>query len=774
MIGCPHLIGAGASPAGQVGLDPRPMALGPLRPEAGDVSATESGSAPGGTETRGQTATPGVPASATADAPNPMAGRTPRDAPPRRDGSTLVSILVRPSPLPGGLARTLGSLVDQTWQDWEAIVLGTGAGEGAEEGGPRCPDPRVRHSPTPAGASAAEAFDRALDTCRGAWIGSVEAGDRLHPSRLELQLAALDGEGGFEILGTEVEGPGPEAAGPPRPGGADPPGGSTRLDAWFDRPLEFSSLLVRRDAYRRVGGLDPALPSRAPKEFLARCLALGLRTSAVPAPRTSRGPEAEAAPPPADRVPSLVEEAYIFSAHLAPVFLRAGRHDLFARALDAVAGRPGPGSGGTWTAVLGALRLLIGWSAGFPAFRNAFLAASGAGGLREPPGYGEPRPAAPRPRPPGAGRSRPPLVILDDFFPNPDSAFRVAEFNDYLETFDCEVLSTNPDFATQHRRYAELFPRLAARVKPFGRDELAGRAAAYLVFIHNAWRHLPDLEAARLPFAYTLYPGVELFDPAADLTVQAVSRSRWFHRLLATQHVTLDYVLERQLGDPARAEFVWGITVPTRLLELPDLPRRRYGRDKGTVDVCFTAHRYMPGGIDKGYDLFVETARLLAREDPAFRFHVVGGMTPAEAPLGELSSRFVFHPPQPTDFFPDFYRGIDVILSPNRPFRRRAGGFDGFPTGCSIDAALCGVAIACTDPFGENRYFRPGEELLVVPPDPEAIAASLRLLPREPQAFEAIGAAGRSRCRELYSVRAQLEPRRAMLRSLLAAAGSPA
>jgi len=379
-------------------------------------------------------------------------------------------------------------------------------------------------------------------------------------------------------------------------------------------------------------------------------------------------------------------------------------------------------------------------------------------------------PAASRP---SWTRAAPPLAIIDDYFPGLNTAFRVAEFNDYLEQFDCEVLSTNAGFAKAHERYAEHYPQFAPRVKPYSREELSGRSCAYLVFIHNAYQYLPDLEAARLPFAYTLYPGLELYDPVADLMLQTVSQSPWLHRVVATQHVTLDYYVERQFGDPARAELIWGITIPTPLLEQPVLPRIRYGRDKDTVDICFTAFRYMPGGFDKGYDVFVEVARILACESPAFRFHVVGGMTPDDLPLGDLAPRFVFHSPKLTECFPEFYREIDVILSPNRPFTRRAGGFDGFPTGCCTDAALCGVAICCTDAFGENRYFENGKEILVTPHNVEAIAATLRRLPHEPEAFEAIGAAGRARCRELYSVRAQHEPRRALLRGLLEEGGRP-
>ena len=664
--------------------------------------------------------------------------------------------------------------MSQTWPAWEAILL-----EELQDRDVAAKlsfgDPRIRRFPTAPGGNPREAYNRALETCRGTYVGSLAAGDRLDGSRLELQVSALESSPELDLVGTRVTTLADVGTagldGEPRA----QPSRTTRLAGWFEEPLHLSSVILRRDAHVRVGGLDPELSCMAPTELLARCLARGLRTEILPAVLTQgEAPGVDEIREHGDLRP-LLESAFIFSAHLAPLFLRAGRSDLFARGLHAVADQAGEAAGDAWTEVVSALRLLIGWRDGFSGFSAAFIGGCERWQVIEASARQSPsRATAAAARPPSVrGRALPPLVILDDYFPDLNTAFRVAEFNDYLERFDCEVLSTHAGFAAAHQRYAERYPHLAGRVKRFSQEELEGRSAAYMVFIHNAWRHLPDLETARLPFAFTLYPGMEMYDPTADLMLQTVARSPLFHRLLATQHVTLDYFVEGQFGDPARAELVWGIPVPTRLLELPDAPRRRYGRDKDTVDLCFTAHRYMPGGSDKGYDAFVRVARILARESPVFRFHVVGGMAPDDVALGDLASRFTFYTPQLTEFFPEFYRQIDVIVSPNRPFTRRAGGFDGFPTGCCIDAALCGVPICCTDAFGENRYFVPGQEILVTTQDAEAIAGTLRRLPQQPEKFEAMGAAGRTRCRELYSVGAQLEPRRALLEGLLREAGRP-
>jgi len=54
------------------------------------------------------------------------------------------------------------------------------------------------------------------------------------------------------------------------------------------------------------------------------------------------------------------------------------------------------------------------------------------------------------------------LVVLDDFFPNLLTGFRVAEYNAYLGAFDnLRVLTALSGFATEHARYAARYPQFA-------------------------------------------------------------------------------------------------------------------------------------------------------------------------------------------------------------------------------------------------------------------------------------------------------------------------
>ncbi len=96
---------------------------------------------------------------------------------------------------------------------------------------------------------------------------------------------------------------------------------------------------------------------------------------------------------------------------------------------------------------------------------------------------------------------RQPWAILDDFFPNLLTGFRVAEYNAYLQAYPTlRILSTLGDFAQRHAEYAERYPEHAHRVQFFTKEALDGCGFAYLNFLKNAVLFLPQLERRRLPF----------------------------------------------------------------------------------------------------------------------------------------------------------------------------------------------------------------------------------------------------------------------------------
>jgi lipopolysaccharide transport system ATP-binding protein len=383
-----------------------------------------------------------------------------------------------------------------------------------------------------------------------------------------------------------------------------------------------------------------------------------------------------------------------------------------------------------------------------------------AGGRRD----GEPRAA---PRGSGAG-----LVVLDDFFPNLLTGFRIAEYNAYLARWpDLVILTSQPHFEACHAQYAERFPQWAVRVRPFDEQALAGARLAVLNFLNNAVQFLPVLQARGLPFVLTLYPGggFGIDAPDSDDKLRRVLSSPLLRALIVTAPAVARY-----LGEFARRE---GLRLPP-VTEIPgvvvnpayfDVPGRAHvGAGKAEADVCFVAEKYMERGVNKGYPEFIAAARIVAAADPAVRFHVVGSFSPADVELGSLASRVRFYGTLPTAELRQFLLTMDAIVAPSRPFTLHAGNFDGFPTGACIEAAACGVAVLAADPLAQNRFFEDGHSIVLIDNAPDAIAAALLALLQAPARLRRIALAGQAVVRERYAPEQQIGRRIALIEQQLA------
>ena len=175
----------------------------------------------------------------------------------------------------------------------------------------------------------------------------------------------------------------------------------------------------------------------------------------------------------------------------------------------------------------------------------------------------------------------------------------------------------------------------------------------------------------------------------------------------------------------------------------------------------------MPHGEDKGYDVFVQVAQILATAGMPVRCHVVGGFDASVLPLGIAAPIFEFHGLQPTAFFRQFYARMDAIFSPNRPFVLAPGAFDGFPTGCCIEAGLQAVTVFCTDELGQNIGLRDGIDFCLIRPEASDIVTKFANVLAQPDALASIGRNGRDKMIELYGSPRQIAPRIDLLQTIL-------
>jgi lipopolysaccharide transport system ATP-binding protein len=377
---------------------------------------------------------------------------------------------------------------------------------------------------------------------------------------------------------------------------------------------------------------------------------------------------------------------------------------------------------------------------------------------------------------PPAARGR--LVVLDDFFPNLLTGFRIAEYNAYLGRWpDAEVLTSQPHFADCHAQYAARYAEFAGRVRPFAVEALAGATLAYLNFLNNAAQFLPALRSRGLPFVLALYPGggLGIDAPDSDEKLRQVLASPLLRALVVTTPVIAEYLdafAQREALELPPVTEIAGVVVNP--VYFGDARRVHFGAGKEHADVCFVAEKYMERGLNKGYPEFIAAAQAVAATDQTVKFHVVGSFTEHDVPLGPLAGRLRFYGTLPTGELREFLLGMDAIVAPSRPFTLHAGNFDGFPTGACVEAAACGVAVLAADPLRQNRLFEDGRDIVLIDNEPQSIADALLALLREPARLRGIALAGQAVVRRHYAPERQIGRRIALIEQQLAALEMPA
>lgn len=369
---------------------------------------------------------------------------------------------------------------------------------------------------------------------------------------------------------------------------------------------------------------------------------------------------------------------------------------------------------------------------------------------------------------------QPGLLILDDFFPNLLTGFRVAEYNALMERCGTvRVASCVEDFEPQHAAYAAHYPALAARVQRFD-PSAAPRPGelVYLNFLNNALRYLPWIERHGLPFALTLYPGggFGIGAPDSDHGLKRVLASPQLRHVITTQPITEAYLREfavqHGLSLPPCTAIGGGVANAMYFDAAAPAHGPYFGAGKPRLDIAFVAEKYMPRGENKGYPAFVAAAHAL-RALPFVRFHVVGSFSADDIDVRDLGPRMRFHGRLETSALQRLLSTMDIAVSLSRPGVLHAGNFDGFPTGSSVEASLCGAAVVASDELLQNPGYVDGESIVLVAPEADTLAQALHALVQEPQRIAAIARAGQTFTRERYAPERQMTPRWTVLRALM-------
>lgn len=373
------------------------------------------------------------------------------------------------------------------------------------------------------------------------------------------------------------------------------------------------------------------------------------------------------------------------------------------------------------------------------------------------------------------------LIVLDDTFPTPKNGFRYLEFTSYLEEIPSSlILSTGTATGlvdnTPHEflilNYQRKYPKLGNRViKKTEKFPLHLGKLIYIMFLHNTYKMLPEIEESGVPFIFTLYPGggFALNNPDVDGQLMRVFGSPFFQRVIVTQRVIYDYLVRKELCPTEKIKVIYGGVMP----EVTDghmLPKHRWGFEKTHLDICFMAHKYTSRGEDKGYDMFVDAAKILRQRHDDIYFHVAGGFNQHVINVSSLGDRIKFHGSLGPDKIDSFFKDMDIILSPNISGKIYGGSIDGFPTGCCVEAGMRGTAVFATDEFDSAKSsYTDGEDIVLVKYDVGDIVDKVEQYYRNPERLKVIGENGIKTIRKIHRLETQMTPRIDLLREVFSA-----
>lgn len=177
------------------------------------------------------------------------------------------------------LARALASLIAQTYERWECLVVDDGSTDDPAAVVRRVDDPRIRFISLGRNRGRGAARQVALDQARGDLLGMLDADDWYYPDKLARQVEAFRDRPGLTVVGTGM-------AILDRSGGlagvrcCDPISDAV---AGLERPrIAHAPALIRMDA-ARAAGYDASLNHAEDVDFLIRVLHRR-RYAVVPAP----------------------------------------------------------------------------------------------------------------------------------------------------------------------------------------------------------------------------------------------------------------------------------------------------------------------------------------------------------------------------------------------------------------------------------------------------------------------------------------------------------
>lgn len=364
------------------------------------------------------------------------------------------------------------------------------------------------------------------------------------------------------------------------------------------------------------------------------------------------------------------------------------------------------------------------------------------------------------------------VALFDPLFPQWAKGFHAEyEYGEIVRRLParCAVFGMESgalDFYRAISGASEVNPELAKLSFP---SVLAGWGfpfkVAYSCFPRAIHHSLPKIVAAKARYCFTAYPGAFLLEnETSDRRLLDLLGGAGFRRVLATQPITRDYLIDRLGANSGDIEFQFG-----GVFRLPAVVPAVNCFARESIRIVFCAHRHMPGALDKGLDVFFSVAKLLRRFRPDIAFVLVG---PFDQEIGEmraaLGGSLVWYPYLHNSELLRVLSGCDLFLSYLRPNLVQPGRFDGFPVAAAVQAAAAGVLVLSNDPLNQGRgYFDPGCHYVDISESASHCRDVVIDLIENPGRAREVAIRGQKRVYEIYDLQSQLLPRLQMIENCL-------
>ena len=357
------------------------------------------------------------------------------------------------------------------------------------------------------------------------------------------------------------------------------------------------------------------------------------------------------------------------------------------------------------------------------------------------------------------------ITIIDDVFPFHISPWRNVDYLNLARHFKVKIYCDKPQlnkvipgkktFTSLSADFEKNYPNHNINYKQLHLLSPLNSKIVYLLFFNYVHRYYKHLKKHNQPFVFTLYAGggFRVNDPETDRFLKEVFADKIFKGCIVNQNFIRNYLLEKKLIHPDKLLYVLGPTnIDYMISKLnPDKDSKLYyKKNKETFDIIFASNKYMPYAVDKGYDLFIETAWALVQKYDFIRFHIVGPFTDQEIIYQGLKPYVTFYGYRSEEFLIELFHKMDVHIIACRPFVAQPGHFDGFPSGTSLIAAVTDVVMLITDFLNENDFLEDGKDFFCINKGIENIIKIIESLIESPEKLISIGNSGKRKFIERY------------------------